>query len=476
MKKKKNARTIDELDFYSDDGKLDSLSGDELSVLKQSIEGSGPDRSAMAPHDTSDKAHLLRFIKKNKLVTASVIILLLSLIAGIAVGIFAIVSWVDTLPNRSDFKIIMGDNDPYTVPYEEAVRDGVLYVDMKKLAEYTDMTVSGSSTRLTFTASQGNYLKFENDSEYAFINGDKVVIIATDMDSDKPVTAKAIVSGDKCLVPYSFLTKCISDGLMYKLDTDKNSVHFKQKKILLDEDEPENAIAADILFHSANFNVIPQEGDKPEYTYDYPIDVSAYLDSITSEHLLLANKTSMLGEDYVPANLVELNCPTDGESQKLCSDAANALYAMMAAMKSEGIDDVFVTSSYRSYAYQQNLYNNYVNKHIGEGMSREEAEIMASSYSARPGQSEHQTGLCLDFTTDSIQGAVSNKFESTDAYTWLSANAYKYGFILRYPTDKVSITEYDYEPWHYRFVGREAATEIYFSGICLEEYVNGTAE
>jgi LAS superfamily LD-carboxypeptidase LdcB len=148
---------------------------------------------------------------------------------------------------------------------------------------------------------------------------------------------------------------------------------------------------------------------------------------------------------------------------------------MMLEMEQAGVDDVFVTSSYRSYSYQKGLYEGYVNKHMAEGMSREDAEVAASRYSARAGESEHQTGLCLDFTTDSIGGSVDEDFEGTSAFAWLSQNAYRFGFILRYPADKVAVTEYDYEPWHYRFVGRAAATEIYFGSLCLEEYLNGVS-
>ena len=108
---------------------------------------------------------------------------------------------------------------------------------------------------------------------------------------------------------------------------------------------------------------------------------------------------------------------------------------------------------------------------MAEGMTREEAEREASSYSARPGESEHQTGLCLDFTTSKMGGQLNESFEKTDAFKWLSQNAYKYGFILRYPKDKVALTGYDYEPWHYRFVGRQAASEMREYGQCLEEYL-----
>ena len=95
----------------------------------------------------------------------------------------------------------------------------------------------------------------------------------------------------------------------------------------------------------------------------------------------------------------------------------------------------------------------------------------ASKTSARAGESEHQTGLCFDFITKWMNGNLDERFETTLAFAWLKENAHLYGFILRYPADKVAETEYSYEPWHYRFVGRKAAVEIYHSGMCLEEYL-----
>ena len=101
-------------------------------------------------------------------------------------------------------------------------------------------------------------------------------------------------------------------------------------------------------------------------------------------------------------------------------------------------------------------------------LSEEDALKVVLSYSALPGASEHQSGLCVDFVTSSVM--LKPAFENTDAFDWLSQNAYRFGFILRYPQDKTEITGFSYEPWHFRFVGREAATEIYFRNLTLEEF------
>ena len=243
------------------------------------------------------------------------------------------------------------------------------------------------------------------------------------------------------------------------------------------KDKKDVKLFVEITFYPDSFNVL-QSIQRPtleaDNGYDYGgMDISAYESSIdpknAAEYLILANKQAPLGESYSPSDLVEVECRTS-RTMYLRSDAERALYAMMLHMKADGIDDVFVTSAYRSYSYQVGLFDKYVNGHISEGMTEEEAIQAALEYSAKPGTSEHQTGLCVDFMTDGMRD-LDESFEEYEAFEWLCENAYKYGFILRYPEDKVDVTGYKYEPWHYRFVGRTAAAEIYNSGLCLEEYL-----
>ncbi|MBQ9086008.1 MAG: M15 family metallopeptidase [Clostridia bacterium] len=450
----------------------EALSFEELALLRK--EGAQHrEEEAPAPYDTSDRAHLRRYMKRNPLLAGAVIVILTALVALLIFGVVMLINYLVNRPNTADFTFTLGEEKPYTVPYEDSVRDGVLYVDLRSLASFSDLTVSGSSARMQFTAHGNTYLRFEQKSEVAVINGDRVEMRVKEYRGEKTVPAKAYLTDTTCWVPYEFLVQTISEGLLFRLDSEKNTITVKRVYNVYNGDL-ENKEAADILFSSSSLTPLPSLTEQPEYEYSYAIDVSAYLDSITSEYLLLANKQNPLGATFSPT-VVDLTCATDGERQRLQVDAANALSAMMLEMKQAGVDDIYVTSSYRSYSYQENLYNKYVSDHMTQdGMSREEAEAAASAYSARPGESEHQTGLCLDFTTDSIGGAVAEVFEDTEAFEWLSQNAYKFGFILRYPKDKVAITQYDYEPWHYRFVGREAATEIYFGSLCLEEYLSGT--
>jgi len=141
-------------------------------------------------------------------------------------------------------------------------------------------------------------------------------------------------------------------------------------------------------------------------------------------------------------------------------EAATALEKMFAEAKSAGID-LAAVSGYRSYGRQNTLFNAEV-KRVGK-----ERAVEAVAF---PGSSEHQTGLTMDISSRSNNFNLNEEFETTKEGIWLRHNAHKYGFILRYPKGKEDITGYMYEPWHFRYVGVKAATEIYENDWTLEEY------
>ena len=177
----------------------------------------------------------------------------------------------------------------------------------------------------------------------------------------------------------------------------------------------------------------------------------------TKGNLILVNKTYKLPNDYQVGDLKSIDLEFANEGHKLVEDAYNHYIEMAKAAKKEGLN-LLVTSSYRDYNFQNNLYNNYIKEH-----GKEEAD----TFSARPGHSEHQTGLAIDIVT---KDSDFDSFEDTDEFEWLLENSYKYGFILRYPEEKEHITGYKYEPWHYRYVGVEYAKKIYDEGITFDEY------
>lgn len=190
--------------------------------------------------------------------------------------------------------------------------------------------------------------------------------------------------------------------------------------------------------------------DKPYYTNTKP-------SKLLNSNLILVNKYNYLTEDYIPENLEEISIEYARSGMQLASEAKEAFETLSQEAKKDGMT-IIAMSSYRSYDYQVNLYNNYV---------KSDGKDAADTYSARPGFSEHQTGLAVDIYNKELP---YTSFEETKEFEWMQKNAYKYGFILRFPKDKVNITGYQYEAWHYRYVGKKAAKYIHDHNITLEEY------
>ena len=145
--------------------------------------------------------------------------------------------------------------------------------------------------------------------------------------------------------------------------------------------------------------------------------------------------------------------------------AIDELFAMQKAMKNDGIYDVWVQSAYRSMEYQQGLFEEKVNMYLSQGRTKEDAEKLTLQVINRPGTSDHNLGLAVDFNF------INYSFDKTKGFKWLQENAENYGFILRYRKDKEEITKVNYEPWHWRYVGVENAKKINELDMCLEEYV-----
>lgn len=171
---------------------------------------------------------------------------------------------------------------------------------------------------------------------------------------------------------------------------------------------------------------------------------------------VLANKYHKLTEDYVPDNLMKIKeeFAVDDE-QMLSKVACIAFEEMVDAAKKEDLY-ILANSSYRSYQEQEDIYNTYKDLY---GLK------YAESYAARPGFSEHQTGLVVD-----VKSRDSRIFADSKEFTWIKDHAHEYGFIMRYPKGKEDITGYKYEAWHYRYVGKELAQKVYESGLTYDEY------
>lgn len=202
----------------------------------------------------------------------------------------------------------------------------------------------------------------------------------------------------------------------------------------------------------------------------YSSDVTSSEDEnkpdIDSWELRLVNKWNTISDAGAPELVKISETYAWANDKRFDARAIDAVTALCEAAHKDGAK-LYIISAYRTDATQQRLFNNEVNAVMRDNpsLTKEQAEVRAATEVARPGTSEHQLGLAVDFNS------VEQNFEDTKEFAWLQAHAHEYGFIMRYPKDKQDITAVIYEPWHYRYVGVENAKLIKESGLCLEEFV-----
>ena len=200
-----------------------------------------------------------------------------------------------------------------------------------------------------------------------------------------------------------------------------------------------------VLFYTKNLNIFGNRFYKNIKNIDNPDDIN-----------VLVNKNNKLSQSYIPGDLIMLNRKYANEYKYMREIAAINFEKLSEDAYKLGYKIVAV-STYRSYSYQEELFNTYV---------KNKGKEYALKCSAKAGHSEHQTGLAVD-----VMGSNNDydNFENSIEFEWMKNNAYKYGFILRYPKDKTKITGFKYEPWHYRYVG-DIAPYLYENNLTLEEY------
>ena len=181
-------------------------------------------------------------------------------------------------------------------------------------------------------------------------------------------------------------------------------------------------------------------------------------------YLTLINSENPIDDNY-QITLTRLR-----NKQAIDSRCYPELQAMMDDCRAAGLSPI-ICSSYRTYDKQEELFEQQVQEFINQGYGKLDAQKKAAGAVARPGTSEHEIGLAIDIVDESNQ-RLNQYQENTAVQRWLMQNSWRYGFILRYPSDKTDITGIQYEPWHYRFVGKEAARIIYENNWTLEEYLN----
>lgn len=198
------------------------------------------------------------------------------------------------------------------------------------------------------------------------------------------------------------------------------------------------------------------------------VEDSASLLSSASENwaIALVNEGHPLDTSYVPAEMTEIESERSVDSR-----IADDLKQMLSDAKDAGLS-MYVASAYRSYEKQREVFNNTMQDWISQGYSPLNAYDETKKSVAVPGTSEHATGLAVDIISSEYE-ALDDRQGDTEEQKWLMEHCWEYGFILRYPSDKSGVTNIVYEPWHYRYVGKEAAKEITEQNITLEEYVLG---
>ena len=398
-----------------------------------------------------------------------------------------------------------GKNKKYD--YDEIVRGGIYYINFSEISKFCSFSQSGDSTTFIYSTASGEQLKFTPPSRLVLVNGNAVT-----------ANGEIICSDGEIWVPADFIRDYIS-GIELVIDEGTDAESGKPYlKITLSRDlEGETTAAVGFaLKHNSVLSGISNESlpeepvtlpaDAPKY--EYASDLSSYLKYMCPEdfdkHMILINPSNPVDETYIPEDLISVPNPRYDNGASLCRDASKSLEALFLEMHTLGFRDMKVGIAYRSYEQQKNQFDIYTyneryyyrtnyektgkwfsdeaykvlgksyleTKYISIGktsLSADDAKRVAMSYSAYPGTGDHQTGLALDLYLPSYTGT---KFAESDEYKWLAENAHKFGFIFRYPEDKVNITGYSFEPVHLRFVGQYHAALIFETGLALEEYVS----
>ncbi|MBE6680444.1 MAG: hypothetical protein E7598_08015 [Ruminococcaceae bacterium] len=387
-------------------------------------------------------------------------------IALIIVSFFAI-DFLGTNEKRGAVTYVIGTEE-YKLSGKDAYSsNGLLLVCFDDIAKICEMTVTGTSESKVFYARN-------SDQRVSLSNGNR---IATVNSRTHDMLAPAVLFERGILVPLDFVKENMAG-----IDT-----KFEDGKLTVLRGEYNSSTKSEPNYEDVGFTgsvdapvTQPDDTVKVAPTYDFVADLSSFEEYMNPEdtdaYMILVNRTSTIDENYKPENLVPItNVRKDGRSETMVETAEKALQALFIEMRAAGYTDVSVTSGYRSYDKQKYLYGVYTNNEMAAhpDWSREQAQKEVDTYSARPGTSEHQTGLCVDMHN---LGSASQKFARQEVYTWLINNCYKFGFVLRFPEGKEDITGYSFEPWHYRFVGRFHASEMHRLDMCLEEYTAHLAE
>lgn len=361
---------------------------------------------------------------------------------------------------KSDHLRVLLDGMEIPMDTKPQIIGGRTFVPMRAISESMGLHVEwDETTRSVKAADDSSLIIFSLDSDRAIVNGE-----------EKQLDVPLCIMEGRIMVPLRFLQENLGYHVVWIQDSNlilmsrqaigewrysyfEMAEPYREVEALYINGEKTARIRYNGKCHQAltEWRFEGHEEDYPfkEYERKYIGGVKTAetrytgknsTTMVTIQGILVANKTYTLPESYHP-----------GEN----AAARQAFNLMQADAKAAGLT-IYISSGFRSYSLQEQIYNRNVALY---GQSR------TDTFSARPGHSEHQTGMAFDLNT------ISGTFGNTKEGEWVRNNGYRYGFILRYPEGKESITGYQYEPWHVRFLGIDMAAKVYESGLCLEEYL-----
>lgn len=349
---------------------------------------------------------------------------------------------------RHDIVIEQNEEDKELLKKNKLYFDDEFYIPLSAIEKLTGIKVTGDKDNLSFIFDvNGEFAKFEIGTTNAEVNANKVEL-----------SHRSLMVDGELYLPFDFFTDH-TRGFNVSIDEKANAY-----TIALSPDvEPQFILKAPKATAPVEENGVVEVTDSP---IEFKLDLSSYEQYMNpvdrDAYLFIVSEKYPLTKDYVPADLTgSIFTRSDRDTRTLTKYACLALEAFLKEGEANGIYGVTVTSAYRSYEYQEQLFQQEI---LIEGSAEEAAKDVNP-----PGISEHQTGLAVDMHNMS---SASQAFGDTAEAKWLAENAHKFGYILRYPEDKTDITGINYEPWHFRYVGRYHATKMYELNMCLEEYMD----
>lgn len=348
---------------------------------------------------------------------------------------------------KRDIVIEQGEEEAEILKKKDLYFDEAFYIPLSAIEKLTDIKVTGDKDNLSFIFdANGEFAKFVIGTTVAEVNNNKIEL-----------SHKSLMVDGELYLPFNFFTDHVQ-GFLVEINEENNTYNISLSTNI----EPQF-----ILKTPKETKSVEEKGAVEVTTspIDFKLDLSSYEEymnpSDRDAYLFIVSESHPLTKDYVPVDLTgSIFTRSDRDTRMLTKYACLALEAFLKEGEANGVYGVTVTSAYRSYEYQEELFQQEI---LIEGSAEEAAKDVNP-----PGISEHQTGLAVDMHNMS---SASQAFGDTYEAKWLAENAHKFGYILRYPEDKTDFTGINYEPWHFRYVGRYHATKMHELDMCLEEYV-----